>query len=416
MSVTSLSEQTSSPEGMNALTRVLIGVIFILGPVSTDMYLPAFPALEHDLGHGAGSAQLTLTAWLAGLAIGQFTLGPLCDRYGRKLPLLCGLVVYALASVGLAMTTSFHMFCVLRFVAALGGAISSVAPRAMVRDVATGAAGVKLMSQLMLIFGLGPLLAPSIGSFLLDLGNWRLIFWANVVFGMVMFFGTLFLLPETLPMERRFALPVSGMVARYGDLLREPLFCSAVMVVSFGTFTMFAYLSNAPALFENILHFSPHLFAIFFGLNGVGFIIGSQVNAKLATRFLFTRVMEIGMLAVLGFCLLAVAVCLSGFAGPQNPWILCALIWCTTFSLGFIGPNAGILALTHHGHQAGAASALMGTMNWTIAGLAGVMMSFLPTHWVGSTSIGMLVGISCCWLCDLWRRRLDPQSYLSVRH
>ncbi|GBR68015.1 Bcr/CflA family drug resistance efflux transporter [Gluconobacter kanchanaburiensis NBRC 103587] len=401
---------------MNALTRVLIGLIFILGPVSTDMYLPAFPALEHDLGHGAGSAQLTLTAWLAGLAIGQFTLGPLCDRYGRKLPLLCGLVVYAAASVGLALTNSFHAFCILRFVAALGGAISSVAPRAMVRDVATGSAGVKLMSQLMLIFGLGPLLAPSIGSFLLDLGDWRLIFWANVIFGLAMFLGTLCFLPETLPMERRFALPVSGMVARYRDLSREPLFCSAVMVVSFATFTMFAYLSNAPALFEGILHFSPHMFAIFFGLNGMGFILGSQINARLANRFLFTRVMETGMLSVLVFCVLGVLVCLTGFAGPGDPWILCVLIWCTTFSLGFIGPNAGILALTHHGHQAGAASALMGTMNWTIAGLAGVMMSFLPTHWVGSTSVGMLVGISGCWLCDLWRRRLDPESYLSVRH
>ncbi|EHH68031.1 multidrug effflux MFS transporter [Gluconobacter morbifer] len=401
---------------LNAVHRLLIGLIFILGPVSTDMYLPAFPMLEHDLGHGPGSAQLTLTCWLAGLAIGQFALGPFCDRFGRRLPLLLGLVVYSIVSALLAVTTNFHLFCLLRFIAALGGAASSVAPRAMVRDVATGTAGVKLMSQLMLIFGLGPLLAPSIGSFLLDLGHWRLIFWSNAGFGVLLFFGTLMLLPDTLPQDRRFALPFSGIVARYRDLISEPLFCSSAMVVSFGTFTMFAYLSNAPALFEGILHFSPHLFAIFFGLNGIGFIIGSQVNARLAHRVLFTRLMESGMLAVLVFSTLGLLICIAGLAGPADPWLLCAMIWCTTFSLGFIGPNAGILALTHHGHQAGSASALMGTLNWTVAGMAGVIMSLLPVHWVGSTSVGMMIGITGCWISDLWRRRLDPESYLSVRN
>ncbi|MBS1071167.1 multidrug effflux MFS transporter [Gluconobacter cerinus] len=401
---------------LSPVVRILIGLIFILGPVSTDMYLPAFPMLEHDLGQGAGSAQLTLTAWLAGLAIGQFTLGPLCDRYGRKLPLLLGLVVYVIASALLAVVTNFHLFCILRFIAAMGGATTSVAPRAMVRDVATGPAGVKLMSQLMLIFGLGPLLAPSIGSFLLDLGEWRLIFWVGAGFGVLLFIGTWFLLPDTFPPEKRFALPFTGVVTRYWGLITEPLFCSAAMVASFGTFTMFAYLSNAPALFEGILHFSPRLFAIFFGLNAVGFVIGSQINARMAQRFLFTRVMEYGMLAVLTFTLLGVLVCSLGLVGPRNPWILCILIFCTTSSLGFVGPNAGVLALTHHGHQAGAASALIGTLNWTIAGGAGVLMALLPSHWIGSTSVGMMIGIMGCWISDLWRRRLDPNSYLSVRH
>ena len=172
-----------SVPALSSANRILIAMIFILGPVATDMYLPAFPMLEHDLGHGAGSAQLTLTSWLAGLAIGQFTLGPFCDRFGRKSPLLLGLAVYSIASGMLAVTTSFHMFCFLRFVAGLGGAATSVAPRAMVRDVATGSEGAKLMSQLMLIFGLGPILAPTIGGFLLELGNWRLIFWAGLGFG-----------------------------------------------------------------------------------------------------------------------------------------------------------------------------------------------------------------------------------------
>ena len=403
-----------SVPALSSANRILIAMIFILGPVATDMYLPAFPMLEHDLGHGAGSAQLTLTSWLAGLAIGQFTLGPFCDRFGRKSPLLLGLAVYSIASGMLAVTTNFHMFCFLRFVAGLGGAATSVAPRAMVRDVATGSEGAKLMSQLMLIFGLGPILAPTIGGFLLELGNWRLIFWAGLGFGGFLMLWSWFLLPDTLAPEKRFALPFSGILQRYVSLVREPLFLSAAMVASFGTFTMFTYLSNAPALFEGILGFSPRAFAIFFGLNAGGFILGTQVNARLIRRHAFTRVMELGMMGGLVAAVSCLIVSATGLASPSNPWVLCVLIWCVTFSLGFIGPNAGVLAMTHHGHQAGSAAALMGTLNWTVGGAAGVLMAVLPAHWIGSTAVGMVLGVLGCWLSDLWRRRLDPESYLSV--
>ncbi|QDH17982.1 Bcr/CflA family efflux MFS transporter [Swingsia samuiensis] len=376
------------------------------------MYLPAFPVMERDLGYGSGSAQITLTAWMLGLALGLFTLGPLCDRYGRKKPLLVGLCVYIIASALLAVVTNFYLFCFLRFIAAMGGATTSVAPRAMVRDVANGAAGVRLMSQLMLIFGIGPLLAPSIGGLLLGLGSWRLIFWAGAIFGCCLLIGTWFLLPETLPPEKRFTLPVSGVAARYWGLLREPLFCSSTLVVSFSTFTMFAYLSNAPSLYEGILNFSPKEFAIIFSMNGMGFIIGTQINAKLSQYYLFTRVMEAGMMMVFVSSCLAFCVCELGWVGSHNPWILCFLIWCSIFALGFVGPNAGILALTHHGHQAGAASALMGTLNWVIAGGAGVLMAYMPAQWVGATSVGMLLGIVGSLISDIWRRRLDPKSYL----
>lgn len=391
---------------------MLIGLIFVLGPVSTDMYLPAFPQVEHDLGHGAGSAQLTLTAWLAGMAIGQFLLGPLCDRYGRKRPLMAGLAVYIAASASLAVVRDFHLFCAMRFIAAMGGSATSVAPRAMVRDVATGANGVRLMSQLMLVFGLGPILAPSIGSVLLSLGSWRLIFWAGAGFGLLLLAGTAFLLPDTLPPSRRFALPFSGVVSRYSEVLHEPLFLSAAMVASFNTFTMFAYLSNAPALFEGILHFTPAQFSLFFGINGLGIMLGTQLNARLTQRISFTRMMERAMASALGLTLIGLLVCSAGLVSAQRPWPLCVLIWCVTFSMGFVGSNAGVLALTHHGHQAGAAAALIGTLNWAFAGLAGVFMSFMPTDWVGSTSVGMLIGVLGCWVSDLWRRRLDPRSYL----
>ncbi len=236
---------------------ILLGLVSTIGPISTDMYLPAFPQLERDLGQGPGSAQLTLAAWFIGLAIGQFCLGPLSDRFGRHKPMVVGLAIYVLATIALATTTSYWSFCLLRLVAALGGAITSVIPRAIVRDVATGHEAVRLMSQLTLVFGVGPILAPSLGSVFLAFGSWRLIFWAGAVAAALLAGLWLVVMPETLPEEKRYALPPIEILRRYISLVREPVFMSSATLSSFSTFVMFAYLSNAPLLFEHLLGFTP---------------------------------------------------------------------------------------------------------------------------------------------------------------
>ncbi|WP_336945977.1 multidrug effflux MFS transporter [Asaia sp. HN010] len=389
---------------------VLLGLVSTIGPISTDMYLPAFPQLEHDLGQGPGSAQLTLAAWFIGLAIGQFCLGPLSDRFGRHKPMVAGLAIYVLATIALATTGSYWSFCLLRLVAALGGAITSVIPRAIVRDVATGHEAVRLMSQLTLVFGVGPILAPTLGSVFLAFGSWRLIFWAGAVAAALLAGLWLVVMPETLPQERRYALPPVEILRRYLSLAREPVFMSSATLSSFSTFVMFAYLSNAPLLFEHLLGFTPRAFAIFFGINAGGFILATQINGRLSHRFKFTSVMQGGLVACLVSGLILLAVSASHVVGQNDPWPLCALIITTTFTLGFIGPNANVLALTHHGHQAGAASALLGTMAFAIGGSSGILMAALPPGKLSSTAFGMLAGILGMVLCNFWRRAAEKRQ------
>lgn len=384
---------------------MLMGLIFTVGPISTDMYLPAFPQIEHDLDQLPGSAQLTLTCWFVGLALGQFCLGPLSDRFGRLRPLQIGLIVYIIATIILAMTHHYGAFCLMRFISALGGAICSVAPRAIVRDVATGREAVKLMSQLTLVFGVGPILAPSLGSLLLALGHWRLIFWACVIAASLLLLGTFYILRETLPPERRFAIMPSEVLQRYLSLLREPVFLSTTLLTSFCSFVMFAYLANAPQLFEHILAFTPREFAIFFGVNAGGFILATQINGRLARRFSYVRVMETGIFLCLLSALALLAASESHLVGRHNPWPVCVTLVATTFFLGFISPNAGVMALAHHGHQAGAAAALLGTLNFGLGGSSGILMAFLNPQKVSSTAIGMLVGVTAILLCDVVRRR-----------
>ena len=389
---------------------ILLGLVSTIGPISTDMYLPAFPQLEQDLGQGPGSAQLTLAAWFIGLAIGQFCLGPLSDRFGRHKPMVVGLAIYVAATIALATTSSYWSFCLLRLVAALGGAITSVIPRAIVRDVATGHEAVRLMSQLTLVFGVGPILAPTLGSIFLAFGSWRLIFWAGAVAAALLAGLWLTVMPETLPPERRYALPPVEILRRYVSLVREPVFMSSAALSSFSTFVMFAYLSNAPLLFEHLLGFTPRAFAIFFGINAGGFILATQINGRLSRRYEFTTVMQAGLVACLVSGLILLAVSASHIVGQSDPWPLCALIITTTFTLGFIGPNANVLALTHHGHQAGAASALLGTMAFAIGGSSGILMALLPPTRLSSTAFGMLAGITGMVLCNFWRRAAEKRQ------
>lgn len=403
--IVSSMQQNTSPQGLSWGQVLLLGLISTIGPLATDMYLPAFPQLEHDLGHGPGSAQLTLASWFVGLAVGQFCLGPLSDRFGRRGPLLIGLAGYALSSALLAVTRNYDAFCWLRFLAALMGAITSVAPRAIVRDVATGHEAVRLMSQLTLVFGVGPILAPTLGSILLNFGNWRLIFWTSAIAAILMLVFCAAIMPDTLAPEHRRRLPPIEILRRYLSLVHEPVFITAALTSSFSTFVMFAYLSNAPQLFEQLLQFSPSTFAVFFGINACGFITATQINSRIAKRMSYIRIMEYGIGASLlcGASLLIVS--LSDLVGPADPFPLCALVVATTFTLGFIGPNAMVLAMTHHGHQAASASALLGTMAFSIGGSAAALMTFLPPGKLFSTPVGMLVGILGMLVCNMWRRR-----------
>ncbi|MBB2165361.1 multidrug effflux MFS transporter [Gluconacetobacter sp. 1b LMG 1731] len=384
---------------------ILLGLVTAIGPLATDMYLPAFPALDSELGGGPGSAQITLAAWFAGLAIGQFSQGPLSDRLGRRVPLLGGLTLFSIASAGCALSTDYHMFCVWRFLGALGGSASVVVPRAIVRDIATGAQGARIMAQLTLVFGLMPILAPSLGSLVLSVGHWRWIFWFGTLYGMAGVIAIAWTLPDTLPRERRIALSASTVLWRYVGIAREPMFLSAALLLGFSAFVMFAYLASAPILFEQILSFTPQQFGLFFGMNAALFIAGAQINGRLVHRVAPHVLMQRGVVAITLSAGLFLTLSVAGLAGPRHPLLVCAMVGLVTGSLGFVNPNATVLAFTRHGHHAGSASALLGTLQFTIGSLSGVLLGYLPLTSAVPVAATMAGGVAGMLGCMLWHRR-----------
>lgn len=386
---------------------ILLGLITGIGPLATDMYLPAFPEVEHDLGGGPGSAQFTLAAWFMGLALGQFSQGPLSDRFGRRTPLVLGLAVFALASAGCALVQDYHLFCLFRFVAAIGGSASAVIPRAIVRDVATGKKGAKIMSQLTLVFGVMPVLAPSFGSVVLKFGSWRWIFWVGTVYAVLAIIGILTSLPDTLAPQRRIAFSPVRIASRYLVILQEPVFRANALLATFSTFVMFAYLGSAPVLFEQVLHFSSGQFGVFFGVNAAAFILGTQINGRLVHKISMPHLLEGALLWAFIMGLLFVGLACTGIAGEHHPFLTCALITSITGALGFIGPNATVMSFYHHGHHAGSASAMLGTLQFSIGSLSSVLVGLLPGGSAIPTALGMMAGIMGMVLAD-WMRRCAP--------
>ncbi|KAB8123889.1 Bcr/CflA family efflux MFS transporter [Komagataeibacter medellinensis] len=389
----------------------LLGLLTAIGPLATDMYLPAFPLMDHELAGGyAGASQITLAAWFAGLAVGQFSLGPISDRLGRRVPLLGGLVLFIAGSIGCALAGGIGLFCLCRFIAALGGAACAVVPRAIVRDVATGAQGARIMSQLMLVFGVMPILAPSLGSLVLSIGHWRWIFWIAVGYGALGLVTVLATLRDTMPVDRRIAFSLAGMIARYAGLVREPVFMSSALVNSFSSFVMFAYITSAPMVFEHLLGFTPGQFGAFFGMNAAVFILAAQINARLVHRIDLSRLVDGGVVCALVAAVACLVLSLAGVAGAAHPLLVCVLVMCITGCLGFIGPNATVMAFTHHGHQAGSASALMGTIQFSLAAASGFILGHVPFHSPTPLAMVITAGVVCMVVCNMWRHACDRRA------
>ncbi|MCQ8241980.1 multidrug effflux MFS transporter [Rhizosaccharibacter radicis] len=392
---------------------LLLGALSGVGPLSTDMYLPAFPALERDLGGAAGSAEVTLAAWFAGLAVGQFSTGPMSDRWGRRAPLLLGMAIYALASVGCVFAHDVWSFSLCRFLSAIGGASGMVIPRAVVRDVATGAPGARIMSQLTLVLGVVPILAPTLGGMVLGAGTWRTIFWVTTAYGVLAMMATFWLLPDTLPRSARVRLPPSEVLIRYIQIGRERTFLASTAVTAMSTFVLFGYLSGAPVAFEKVLGFTPTQFGMLFGVNAAFYIAGTQINARLVHRIGLKHLLVGGVGALLASAVLLMLLTLTGMAGAGRPAILTMVpVAGCLASIGFITPNAVVLALAAHARHAGSASALMGTLQFTFGALSGVLMGLSSAPSILPMACVILLGACGAALAGRWRLRMpDPALF-----
>ncbi len=345
---------------------VVLGALSAFGPLSIDMYLPALPALRRDLGTGASQAQLTLSACLLGLAVGQLVAGPLSDRLGRRRPLLVGLAAYVLASLLCAAAPSVAALVVLRFVQGCAGAAGIVIARAMVRDLHAGDAAARFFSLLMLVNGSAPILAPIVGGQLLRVTDWRGVFVALAIGGVGLFVAAAVSLGETLPPERRQVGGLRATLATFRGLLADRAFVGRALAAGLAIGAMFAYIAGSPFVLQEIHGVSPQGFSLLFGTNALGLVAAGQTNGRLVGRVPLPRLLAGGLAANAagGLALLAVVLGGVGLAG-----ILPAL-FVVVASLGFVLPNAAALALADYPRTAGSASALLGLLQYAVGAAA----------------------------------------------
>jgi len=368
---------------------VVLGALSAMGPISIDLYLPGLPELANDLRTSASAAQLTLTACLAGLAIGQLLAGPLSDRLGRRRPLLVGLAGFCAASFACALAPDIASLTVLRLAQGFAGAGAIVISRAVVRDLRSGAAAARLFSVLMLVTGLAPTLAPILGGQLLRVTSWRGLFVALGVVGLGLFAGTALALPETLPPERRHAGEWRAIGRTFRELARSRAFCGYALVVSFSFAEMFAYIAGSPFVLQEIYGVSAQLYGGIFALNALGIVACAQLNGLLVGRVEPRTLLRAGIVAeaVAGVALLAVVV--AGGIGLAG---ILPCLFVSVSSIGLVFPNASALALTPYPDVAGSASALLGVLNFVVGAAVAPIVGVAGTD----TALPMGIVIAAC--------------------
>lgn len=371
----------------------LFGLLAAFGPLTIDMYLPAFPVLAFEFGTSASMVQLSLTACLLGLALGQLLAGPLSDVLGRRKPLIIALICYSLASFLCALAPTVWIFVCMRFIQGVAGAAGLVISRACVRDLYSGPAMTKFYSMLMLVTGVAPILAPVIGSQLLQFVPWQGLFAVLGLLGVGMFFFVLMGLPETLAQENRSNGGVKNTLLTFSSLIKDKGFIGFVLTMGLVSGAMFSYISGSSFVLQEIFGLSPQGYSYVFALNGLGIIIATQVTGFLAGKINEYKLLAVGLslAACGGVSLFLVTLFDGGLA------LLMISLFFVVSSVGIVNTTAVSLAMQTQAKNAGSASALMGLSQFSIgAGLA-------PLVGLGgsATAVPMGIIIAGCEVCAL---------------
>ncbi|WLG51587.1 multidrug effflux MFS transporter [Pseudomonas sp. FP1742] len=373
---------------MNFRTILILGALSAFGPLAIDFYLPAFPSMALAFGTDEKHVQLTLAAYFLGLSIGQLAYGPVADRFGRRIPLLTGVSLFTAASLACAYAPNLEWLIGARFVQALGGCAGMVIARAVVSDKCDAVGSAKVFSQLMLVMGLAPILAPMLGGFLVNTTGWQSIFLVLTGFSALAGLAVAFGLPESLPahVPRQ---PLSGALRQYGRLLADPIFLGHALTGGVAIAGMFAYIAGSPFVFIKLYGVPAEHFGWLFGINAAGFILVAQVNARLLARrgpaFLLAR--TVWLYLVGGLALLAVSSLHTAHLWP----LLIPLFVCIA-SLGCIVPNASACAMSGQGARAGSASAMLGCLQFSVAAGAAALVGVLHD----GSAMPMAMVISLC--------------------
>ncbi|WP_290714486.1 MULTISPECIES: multidrug effflux MFS transporter [Exiguobacterium] len=356
------------------LTLILIlGSLAALGPLSIDMYLPAFPDMSRSFDASASLIQLSLTACMLGMALGQLIVGPLSDVRGRKRPLMVALLAYLLASLACAMAPTIEVLIALRFIQGAAGASGIVISRAIVRDLFDGPELTRFFAALSLVNGTAPILAPVIGGQLLRFGDWHFVFYLLAILSTMMLLAVALRLSETLPLDRRVEGNLTTTLKTFGRLLTDRVFIGYAFAQAFVMGAMFAYISGSPFVLQNIYGASPQQFSFLFGLNGIGIILAAQIAGRLAGHVDSERLMRISLTIVASASiLLFLALTLT----DQLIFVMIPLFFVVS-SVGLISTLGFTLAMQNYGATAGSASALLGLLPMLVGSLVSPLVGIM---------------------------------------
>jgi len=379
----------------NAKYVLLLGLMCALPAVSSDIYLPSLPDVARDLGTTQTAVQLTMTGVLVGGAVGQLVVGPLSDRFGRRRPVLVGIALHIVISLLCAVAPGIGALIALRVVQGFFNAAATVVAIAVIRDRFVGSDASRLLSRLMLVIGVAPLFAPSVGGLIAGQWGWRAVFVALALFGVALWVVVWRRLPETLPPERRRAAGLRTALGGYGVLLRDQHFVAIAVLPGLGMAVLMSYVVGSPFVFQEGYGLSANQFALLFAANGVALVGGAQINASLVRRVAPIRILRVALPLLVAVAFVLLAVILTGAGGLFG---LLAVLWVMLGLIQLLPPNASAIALTRHGAMAGTAAAFIGAMQAGIAGVVSPLVGVLGGDaramglvMVGSTVTALLV-------------------------
>ncbi|MFW3897078.1 multidrug effflux MFS transporter [Pseudomonas bharatica] len=373
---------------MNLRTILILGALSAFGPLAIDFYLPGFPAMALAFGTDEKHIQSTLAAYFLGLSIGQLAYGPIADRFGRRIPLLGGVVLFTAASLACAYAPTLDALVIARFVQALGGCAGMVLSRAIVSDKCDAVGSAKVFSQLMLVMGLAPILAPMLGGLLVNLYGWQSIFIALTLFSALCTLAVALGLPESLPANQP-RPPLSGALGQYWRLLKDRRFLGHAITGGISMAGMFAYIAGSPFVFIKLYGVPAEHYGWLFGANAAGFILVAQINARLLAK----RGPAV-LLARMVWLYLAAGLVLLGISALHTEalWPLLIPLFVCIASLGGIIPNASACAMNGQGARAGSASALLGCLQFSVAAGAAALVGILHD----GSAMPMAIVITLC--------------------
>lgn len=395
-----------SPERTPWGLVILLGALTAMGPLAIDMYLPSLPSIGAGLHASAGETQATVSAFLAGMAIGQLFYGPASDRLGRRPPILFGAAVYIAASIACGFATTPAMLIGGRFVQALGACAGAVVSRAVVRDRFTHTETARMLSLMMLIMGLAPILAPLLGGALLGFGGWRLNFWFMASFGVAVGLAGLLRLSESRSEETTAHAATETPLQAYLALMREPRLVGYALAGALNGATLFTYIASSPDLLIKTYGIPASAFGWVFGLNAVGIIGSNQVNRFLLRRRTPDQVLAKASLIATGF---AVLLMIAAVTGIGERWSVLPLLFLLLSSYGFLQGNTMAGALNVDPRRAGAISALMGAVSFGTGAVASAAAGVLHDGTPRPMAVVMLAALMGSVLC-LYLLALPKQS------